>query len=170
MRVIILKVLLCISALGHNLLVTSLQTYLLGYFDRRDQPEYNIFRRVATNVKDDCLFYVGFDEASRTMHPAGQPIIVFRPDRERSNDLDETYTGSLKNFDELHIWVSEKCVPLVREITFENAEELTEEGLPFLILFHSPDDKESIKRFTEIVQTDLLSEKRNNWSRLSVTL
>jgi endoplasmic reticulum resident protein 44 len=134
---------------------------VIGYFDRRDQPEYNIFRRVATNVKDDCLFYVGFDEASRTMHPAGQPIIVFRPDRERSNDLDETYTGSLKNFDELHIWVSEKCVPLVREITFENAEELTEEGLPFLILFHSPDDKESIKRFTEIVQTDLLSEKQS---------
>lgn len=95
------------------------------------------------------------------MHPPGQPIIVFRPDRERSNDLDETYTGSLTNFDELHIWVSEKCVPLVREITFENAEELTEEGLPFLILFHTPDDKESIKRFTEIVQSDLLSEKRN---------
>jgi endoplasmic reticulum resident protein 44 len=32
-----------------------------------------------------------------------------------------------------------------REITFENAEELTEEGLPFLILFHSPDDTDSIK-------------------------
>ncbi|KAF4533117.1 hypothetical protein B566_EDAN003837 [Ephemera danica] len=28
------------------------------------------------------------------------------------------------------------CVPMVREITFENAEELSEEGLPFLILFH----------------------------------
>ncbi|RZC32670.1 endoplasmic reticulum resident protein 44, partial [Asbolus verrucosus] len=134
---------------------------VIGYFDRRDQPEYNIFRRVATNVKDDCQFYVGFDEASRTMHPAGQPIIVFRPDRERSNDLDETYTGSLTNFDELHIWVAEKCVPLVREITFENAEELTEEGLPFLILFHSPDDTESIKRFTEVVQMELLSEKQS---------
>jgi hypothetical protein len=32
-----------------------------------------------------------------------------------------------------------------REITFENAEELTEEGLPFLILFHNPDDTDSIK-------------------------
>lgn len=94
------------------------------------------------------------------MHPPGQPIIVFRPDKDRSNDLDETYPGSLTNFDELHIWVSEKCVPLVREITFENAEELTEEGLPFLILFHTPDDKESIKRFNEIVQNDLISEKR----------
>ncbi|KAJ8930723.1 hypothetical protein NQ314_016452 [Rhamnusium bicolor] len=133
---------------------------IIGYFDRRDQPEYNIFRRVATNLKDDCQFHVGFEEASKQMHPPGQPVIVFRPDKDRSNDLDETYPGSLSNFDELHIWVSEKCVPLVREITFENAEELTEEGLPFLILFHAPDDKESIKRFNELVQTDLLSEKQ----------
>lgn len=133
---------------------------ILGYFDRRDQPEYNIFRRVATNLKDDCQFHVGFEDASRQMHPPGQPVVVFRPDKDRSNDLDETYNGSLSNFDELHIWIAEKCVPLVREITFENAEELTEEGLPFLILFHSPDDKESIKRYNEIVQTDLLSEKR----------
>ncbi|KAJ8930722.1 hypothetical protein NQ314_016451 [Rhamnusium bicolor] len=131
---------------------------MYGYFDRRDQPEYNIFRRVATNLKDGCQFHVGFGEASKQMHLPGQPIIVFRSDKDRSNDLDETYPGSLSNFDELHIWVSEKCVP--REITFENAGELTEEGLPFLILFHAPDDKESIKRFNEIVQTDLLSEKR----------
>nr|XP_023020776.1 endoplasmic reticulum resident protein 44 [Leptinotarsa decemlineata] len=134
---------------------------IIGYFDRRDQPEYNIFRRVATNLKDDCQFHVGFEEASRQMHPPGEPIIVFRPDKDRSNDLDETYPGSLKNFDELHVWVSEKCMPLVREITFENAEELTEEGLPFLILFHSPEDNESVKRFNELVQTELLSEKQS---------
>ncbi|CAH1103004.1 unnamed protein product [Psylliodes chrysocephalus] len=133
---------------------------IIGYFDRRDQPEYNIFRRVATNLKDDCQFHVGFEEASRQMHPPGQPIIVFRPDKDRSNDLDETYPGSLNNFDELHIWASEKCVPLVREITFENAEELTEEGLPFLILFHSPDDKESIKQYNDIVHNELLVEKQ----------
>lgn len=133
---------------------------MAGYFDRRDQPEYSIFRRVAMNLKDDCHFHVGFGDAVQQMHPPGQPIVVFRPDRERSNDLDETYMGSLLNFDELHIWASEKCVPLVREITFENAEELTEEGLPFLILFHAPEDKESIKRFNEIVVAELLSEKR----------
>lgn len=44
----------------------------------------------------------------------GKPIIVFRPDIELSNENDETFTGSLKNLDELHIWVQEKCVPLVR--------------------------------------------------------
>lgn len=96
------------------------------------------------------------------MHPPGQPIIVFRPDKARTNEQDETFTGNLNVFDELNVWASEKCVPLVREITFENAEELTEEGLPFLILFHKPDDTETIKKFTDIVNNELISEKRKS--------
>lgn len=131
-----------------------------GYFDRRDQPEYNMFRRVATNLKDDCQFHAGFGDVSQQMHPPGQGIIVFRPDKDRSNEMDETFDGNYNNFDEMHIWMSERCVPLVREITFENAEELTEEGLPFLILFHKQGDTDSIKKFNEIVQKELLSEKR----------
>lgn len=51
-------------------------------------------------------------------------------------------------------------MPLVREITFENAEELTEEGLPFLILFHGTDDNESVKDYKTIVETQLIGEKR----------
>lgn len=54
-----------------------------------------------------------------------------------------------------------RCVPLVREITFENAEELTEEGLPFMILFHRPGkDDETVKKFKDIVAGHLISEKR----------
>lgn len=94
------------------------------------------------------------------MHPPGHPIVVFRPDKSRSNEEDETFMGSLSTFDELNIWVSEKCVPMVREITFENAEELTEEGLPFLILFHKPDDTDIVKKYNDIVLTQLISEKR----------
>ncbi|XP_012262959.1 endoplasmic reticulum resident protein 44 isoform X2 [Athalia rosae] len=134
---------------------------IIGYFDRKDVPEYQMFRRVATNLKDDCQFHVGFGEASQAMHPPGQPIIVFRSDKALSNDEDETYTGSMKTFDELNIWAQEKCVPLVREITFENAEELTEEGLPFLILFHKPDDTESVKAYKDIVLGSLIEEKQS---------
>lgn len=91
---------------------------------------------------------------------SGQPIVVFRTDRKTSTEPDETYHGSLTNFDDLYTWVQEKCIPLVREITFENAEELTEEGLPFLILFHNPTDTESVKRYKEIIARDLTGEKR----------
>lgn len=61
---------------------------------------------------------------------------------------------------QLNIWATEKCVPLVREITFENAEELTEEGLPFLILFHKAEDTESIKKFKDVINKELIEEKR----------
>ncbi|XP_046469730.1 endoplasmic reticulum resident protein 44 isoform X1 [Neodiprion pinetum] len=150
---------------------------IIGYFDRKDVPEYQMFRRVATNLKDDCQFHVGFGpcynqscefgqlfnlvSASAAMHPPGQPIIVFRSDKALSNDDDETYKGSMTTFDELNIWAQEKCVPLVREITFENAEELTEEGLPFLILFHKPDDTESVKAYKDIISGSLINEKQS---------
>ena len=35
---------------------------------------------------------------------------------------DMVYLGSLTNFDLTYAWVQDKCVPLVREITFENGE------------------------------------------------
>lgn len=89
---------------------------IVGYFDRRDQPEYNIFRRVATNLKEDCQFHVGFGDTVAQMHPPGNPIVVFRPDIELSNENDETYTGSLNSLDELNIWAQQKCVPFVRYV------------------------------------------------------
>jgi len=135
--------------------------YLIGYFEAKESAEYSIFRRVASNLKDDCVFLAGFGETSRTMHPPNQPIVAFRPNKARSNEDDETFTGNLKSMDEVSVWASDKCTPLVREITFENAEELTEEGLPFLILFHAPEDNESIKRFTDVVQTQLMEDKQN---------
>ncbi|CAH0748091.1 unnamed protein product [Diatraea saccharalis] len=135
--------------------------HIIGYMDRRDQPEYDVLRKVAANLKDECLFHVGFGDASQQMHPPGQPVVVFRADKKTSTEPDETYKGSLTSFDELFSWVQEKCIPLVREITFENAEELTEEGLPFLILFHHPSDTDSVKKYKEIISRELEGEKQN---------
>ena len=70
------------------------------------------------------------------------------------------FSPTFDRYDEINAWAAEKCSPLVREITFENAEELTEEGLPFLILFHKPDDNESVKQYHEVVQKYLLQDKR----------
>lgn len=132
---------------------------IVGYFDRRDQPEYQVFRRVATNLKEECQFHVGFGEIVESMHPPGQAIIVFRPDVALSHENDETYKGNIMSLDDLSKWVHAKCVPLVREITFENAEELTEEGLPFLILFFRPGDSEAVKDYKAIIENELLTEK-----------
>lgn len=69
------------------------------------------------------------------------------------------FTGNLANYDLLKAWANDKCVPLVREITFENGEELTEEGLPFMLLFHKPDDTESVKKYKDIIAKELYHEK-----------
>ena len=67
--------------------------------------------------------------------------------------------GDLKQYDFVKAWISDKCIPLVREITFENAEELTEEGLPFLLLFHHPDDVASVELYKNEIAKQLVQEK-----------
>ena len=52
-------------------------------------------------------------------------------------------------------WIIEHCIPLVREITFQNGEEMTEEGLPLLILFYSPDDTSTKDLFKQRVEAEL---------------
>lgn len=144
--------------------------------------------------------------------------VLYKPMGEGAPDL--VYLGSLTNFDLTYTWAQDKCVPLVREITFENGEvclprfsveyfietihvgtcsdkyarmyqvtpksvlkgksgvhlvvdpytdsfrgrmcdfqELTEEGLPFLILFHLKEDSESLEKFQNEVTRQLISEK-----------
>lgn len=42
-----------------NLFLKVKSRVIVGYFDRKDSQEYLIFRKVATNLKDDCRFYAG---------------------------------------------------------------------------------------------------------------
>ena len=69
--------------------------------------------------------------------------------------------GRINEQESLFTWSKEKCVPLVREITFANAEELTDEGLPFLILFHKADDHQSVGLFEREVAKQLQDERCN---------
>ncbi|CAL1296796.1 unnamed protein product, partial [Larinioides sclopetarius] len=91
--------------------------------------------------------------------PGQKAKVIFNPSKSKVGINDEEYIGELLSYDELSAWTTNRCIPIVREITFENAEELTEEGLPFLILFHNPDDTESPKLFTNAVQTQLLDDR-----------
>jgi len=135
------------------------KAYVLGYFEQRGTLDHQNYRKAALSLKDTCQFYAGFGEVVERMHPPSHDIVAFRPAKARTNDEDEAFTGELRNYDTFLAWVQEKCNPVVREITFENAEELTEEGLPFLILFHHPDDTDSVKEYNDLVQRELLPER-----------
>lgn len=51
--------------------ISDEKRHIIGYMDRRDQPEYQTLRRVAGTLKDECLFHAGFGEVSQQMHPPG---------------------------------------------------------------------------------------------------
>jgi endoplasmic reticulum resident protein 44 len=123
--------------------------------------EYNLFRRVGIDLRDDCHFYWISGDSSIKQLEGKSHSVIFKPSRTNINVNDLTYPGVLHSYDELSSWATDKCIPLVREITFENAEEMTEEGLPFVILFHSPDDKNSIDLYNKVVQNELQTETGN---------
>ena len=77
-----------------------------------------------------------------------------------SGEEEASYTDSLTDLAHMRKWLNDKANPLVREITFDNGEELTEEGLPFLLLFYKPGDSDSIQKFKNAVERELLHERR----------
>jgi len=130
---------------------------VIGYLEKADSANYAIFQRLARNLRDDCNFYAAFGDTSSSLRQGGDKII-FKP---KVVGEESPYTGEIGAYETLQAWGADKCVPLVREITFENAEELTEEGLPFLILFHHPDDKDNVAKFTQMAAGELLDERTN---------
>ncbi|XP_078543807.1 endoplasmic reticulum resident protein 44 [Lissotriton helveticus] len=129
---------------------------IIGFFEHKDSDNYRTFERVANILHDDCVFRAAFGSVSKPERFSGDNII-YKPMGENAPDM--VYLGSLTNFDLTYAWTQDKCVPLVREITFENGEELTEEGLPFLILFHMKDDAASLEKFQQEVARQLIGEK-----------
>jgi len=132
--------------------------HIIGYFENDQGADYEAYSKVASLLRDDCSFYVAKGEVSERDRIAGNKI-VYRPPGEHNSDM--LYSGQITDYNLLLQWTQDKCVPLVREITFENAEELTEEGLPFMILFHDPNDMETPDQFRKTVARDLIGEKNS---------
>ena len=125
------------------------QRHIIGYFSNTDLAEYGLFKKLSSLLKEDCSFHFGIGDTFISKE-AGSSVI-FKPSKSRDAEALQAFTGNIQDYSTFHTWAVEKCSPLVREITFENAEELTEEGLPFLILFHHPDDHDSVKAYSELV-------------------
>ncbi|XP_058962610.2 endoplasmic reticulum resident protein 44 isoform X2 [Pocillopora verrucosa] len=135
---------------------TSKRT-VIAYLESKDSDNFKTYEKVAEEFRDDCNFHVGVGDASLKERQTGENI-VFRP-QHRGVEGEMVFMGDLRNYELMKSWISDKCIPLVREITFENAEELTEEGIPFLLLFHHPDDKQSVDLFKTEVARELVQEK-----------
>ena len=128
---------------------------VIAYFNETaDQsPKYSAFRRVASDLRGFCHFYWVINSP---LIPEGkQQLLAFKDYKSsKQSEYDFTY----ENYEELSTWSTWLCFPVVREITFENAEEIIEEGLPLVILFHHSYDEQSIERFKSVIHNELMSE------------
>lgn len=128
------------------------QKYLvIGHYERNSHEEYKTYRRAASNMKEHCQFHVKFTGAT------GPNSLTFQEYLNHTESL-SLFTGNMSSQEELMTWLLEKCIPIVRKLTFSNAEELTEEAKPFVVLFHNPEDKQSAKDFERVIRAELMDD------------
>lgn len=126
---------------------------IIAYYANKSSPEYKNFQKAAAILREDCAFWSGTDQALSAIN--GNMLSFIDPDTED----EQKFSGDFADYDFVKQWLTDKCIPLVREVTFENVEELTEEGLPFLLFFRKPGDKAADKMFAELVVRELYDQK-----------
>ncbi|VDP75803.1 unnamed protein product [Echinostoma caproni] len=77
-----------------------------------------------------------------------------------SNEVKEVTILKQADFPSIYKWVQDRCVSPVRELTFANAEEIADEGLPFLLLFYDQKSAHLKRLFHELVKNHLQEERR----------
>lgn len=128
---------------------------MIGFFSQAGGVEYDTYNMVASVLREDCVFHLATGPVFQANLQHGSKVVFHGP----AETTPIVYDGALNDFDTMKKWMSERCTPIVREITFENAEELTEEGLPFVILFRHPDDSNSENAFRQAVQKEIPDQK-----------
>uniref|UniRef100_A0A0N5AHA4 Thioredoxin domain-containing protein n=1 Tax=Syphacia muris TaxID=451379 RepID=A0A0N5AHA4_9BILA len=126
---------------------------VIAYYASKSSNEYKNFQKAAAILREDCSFWSGNDPSLSAIN--GNMLTFVDPDTED----EQKFSGDFNDYNFLKQWLTDKCIPLVREVTFENVEELTEEGLPFLLFFRDPADKAGDKMFTELVIRELYDQK-----------
>lgn len=129
---------------------------IVGYFENKESENFKMFMKMSNILRDRAEFLAAIGDQFAGDRANGD-VVYYKESGPNSPAGEKVlkYSGVLANYNELYAWAYEKCTPTVRTITFENAEELTEGGLPFLIIFHKTDDKESIKIFEAEVKRQL---------------
>ncbi|KNC85828.1 hypothetical protein SARC_02011 [Sphaeroforma arctica JP610] len=145
------------ATLGHHSKV------ILGVFTSTDTENYKIFQRTSEKLFDVCHFHYTTSPhlagISSATSETGEPIIMFKKRSQDRRYTQNNSTDGLLNEEQFLQWATNRCKPLVDEITFENAEGLTEESLPFMILFTQPGDFAIRNEYIAFVEKNLAHEK-----------
>ncbi|PIO69197.1 hypothetical protein TELCIR_08990 [Teladorsagia circumcincta] len=115
---------------------------VIAYIKKGDEAYKNL-HNVALLLREYCDFWVPSDEYARSL---SKVRITFKATNEENGT---EFSGDPQNYLYLKNWITDKCIPIVREVTFQNVEGLTEEGLPFLIFFRDKERKDQDKLFID---------------------
>jgi len=132
------------------------KSQVVGYFESEDSDEFRNFQVSGDELVESCQFYAAIGDMAKPEMKQGANVVFKNKARNR---VDRPFYGKLADREQFKKWVDEQCVPLVREITFNNAEEITEEGLPLMILFHKREATKDVDQFTQAAQRWLFSQK-----------
>jgi len=130
----------------------------VGHFHAADSAGFAVFTRAAFSLRGECDFvaympcvplldaegvdreaHLGDDDSRVYFVGKASPLSTTRDMQEmRAAVDDEAFVTA---------WLADKCTPLVQELTFENAEQLTERNVPFLVLFHALDDVPALETY-----------------------
>lgn len=121
-----------------NHLLQGTKMFVLGFFS--EEEEAATFLKVAEKHRDKIKFAVAYGaEWIKEYDEASEPTVFLL------RDFDEPrleYLGDLHSEEELSNWFKAKSVPMLGELTFENASEYLARNLPFCLLFLDTKNKE----------------------------
>ncbi|KAL7671624.1 hypothetical protein ACOME3_006515 [Neoechinorhynchus agilis] len=125
-----------------------------------DQSDFmRMFKRSASVLRDDCNFLLHSNPSIMEMNVSGQRFedeITFwdkQHNKSKRLKIDHLFHDIPFHGDTTDILIkaTDHCVPLVRLLTFENAEQMTDEGRQLLVLLHRPEDNQSLDQFEKIL-------------------
>ncbi|CAL8085214.1 unnamed protein product [Calicophoron daubneyi] len=127
---------------------------IMGLFPELNENNSHIqhFRKVGLLERENCAFYLIHNLSDKGDRLAYSEALT--------NRIQEITHLNSADFLAIQRWISLRCQAVVRELTFANAEEITDEGRPLLLLFYDPKSAHLKKRFHDIVKTHLVEERK----------
>ncbi|KAI1297233.1 Endoplasmic reticulum resident protein 44 [Halotydeus destructor] len=120
--------------------------------------ELRVFRAAASLLHDRCTFVWLRNIANE------RDGIEFLPIKGEAESIQfrhfSWFDGDMMQADELLRWASDRCIPVMRKLTFKNAEEIVDEGRPIAVLLMHLNDTQSLELYENILLDELHIEAR----------
>ncbi|KAJ1354866.1 hypothetical protein KIN20_011939 [Parelaphostrongylus tenuis] len=124
---------------------------VVAYIQRGGEPYKNLFT-IAELLGKHCTIWMLEEKLAQNLTKFH---IYFKAQGKVRSD----FAGDLDDYMALKQWMAVECLSLVKEVTFENVDSITEEGRPLLVYFRDPEKNKEDQMFIDVVIRELLEER-----------